>query len=120
MKSTYFSIVLASIGARSAFASNLPRQNNGTEGLRRLPGAQGVAVDGSNGAASPGLKPIPGSAVQVESLQPLLPLSSTGLANAGAIGQSVSVTLTSAAAAATLTSAVVLTSASVSLYCLWE
>ncbi|ETS87510.1 hypothetical protein PFICI_01338 [Pestalotiopsis fici W106-1] len=116
MKSTCFSIVLATIGARLTLANNYPRQNNGTEGLRRLPGAQGVAVDGSNGAASPGLKPIPGSAVQVESLQPLIPLSSTGLVNTGAAGQSISVTLTSAegAGAATLISSVVLTSASVS------
>lgn len=113
MKSTYISVVLAAVGSTLTSASNHPRQEDSPQGLRKLPGAQGVAVEGSNGAASPSLKPIPGSAVQVESLQPLLPLSSTGLVNTGAIGQSLSVALSSAAGASSITG-VVQTSASVS------
>lgn len=78
MKSTCFSTTLVFLGAGLASAGNTPRQE-AFQGLRRLPGAQGVVVSREDVTAAPELKPIPGSAVQVTSLQPLLPVATSAV-----------------------------------------
>ncbi|KAK9417852.1 hypothetical protein SUNI508_01609 [Seiridium unicorne] len=103
MKPAHFSSILAALGTALAAAGSHPRAE-APEGLRKLPSAQGVVVNGEEAEASSQLKPIPGSAVEVASLEPLLPLSTSAVANTGLAIASTTATSASLAGAAGITS----------------
>jgi hypothetical protein len=98
MKSTCFSVALAVFNTVLASMGNVTKAE-APQGLRKLPGAQGVVVNGQDVATNPELKPIPGTAVEVTSLQPLLSLPSSTAGNTG-----VAATLTSLEGSAIVTS----------------
>lgn len=103
MKAPCFSAALIFLGAGLALAGNSPRAE-APQGLRQLPGAQGVVANADGTTAAPELKPIPGSAVQVSSLQPLLPVATsangvTSLLLASSTAQLTTASATSAALA---------------------
>lgn len=85
MKSTYLTAALAIVlGARlisAANSTNTAGDRSSPLGLKALPGGQEAVVTGEQGGQA--LKPLPGSAVAVASLQPLKPLPGSEIANTG-------------------------------------